>query len=147
MAFLSPLSTSRAPGPYLTTPEPLDKPSSPYYTLTTFFNYPKGKPVSLFSPHLPPSPPLPPPPPSPSPRPPLLISPLISPLFSSHLFFHLPALFVLSLHLHHPPTQLPLFIPTFHPTSSTTFPVSCYHLIFFLSLHSAVFFLLSFCLP
>ena len=145
MASLSPLSTSRAPGPYLTTPEPLDKPSSPYYTLTTFFNYPKGKPVSLFSPHLPPSPPLPPPPPSPSARPHVLLSPLISPLFSSHLFFHLPALFVLSLHLRH--------LPTNSPSSFPPFPHVLHHLpCVMLSSHFFLFILLSFffflfCLP
>ena len=143
MAFLSPLTTSRAPGPYLTTlpddPEPLDKPSSTYYTLTTFFNYPKGKPVSLFSPHLPPSPPPPPPPPSPSARPHVLLSPLISPLFSSAGAIRLITSPPPSAH------QLPLFIPTFPPRPP---PSSlCHAIISFFSLHSAVFFLLSFCLP
>jgi len=145
MAFLSPLTTSRAPGPYLTTPEPLDKPSSTYYTLTTFFNYPKGKaslpllttPATLtttttsatFS--------------ISSPSPPHLTSHLtsffISPLFSSAGAVRLITSPPPSAH------QLPLFIPTFPPRPP---PSSlCHAIISFFSLHSAVFFLLSFCLP
>jgi len=147
MASLSPPSTSRAPGPYLTTPEPLDKPSSPTTPLRPSSTTQKASqsPSSRHTCH---------------PHHHYHLHHLLHLLvltssshLSSHLFFHLTSFFICrrcsSYHFTstirppNSPSSFPPFLPRPPP------PSLCHAIIsfFFLSLHSAVFFLLSFCLP